>query len=306
MNAIRYAAVSLGLWLLCGRLPAAEPPPSAKRAQLIVSPNAWGSELRIITVGSSESRVLPTGVTRPIFPSWRDRGRRTVFSSGASGKPQIYSMDNSGGDCQRLTNISSNEDQPVCSPDGTKVLFTSNRDGNQEVYVMDADGRNPVNLTHHPGFDSDAAWSPDGKQIAFASDRSGKGFHLMLMNADGSNPHNLIERNLGGMLYPCWSPDGQQIAFSYLVQADVLQLYVANSDGGGMQELTAGSGMSCYPAWSPDGRYLTYVHFAKHPDRCPEGGRVMLIDLEEGITSEFGPGAPRVTASRMAWLPEEE
>ena len=306
MNAKQCAAVFLGLWLACWRLTLAEPAPTAKRAQLVVSPNAWGSELCIVEMGSNESRSLAISLARPIFPSWREQGRQLMFCSGASGRPQIYSMDVASGTVRNLTNTSTSEDQPVCSPDGKKILFTSNRDGNQEIYVMESDGRNPVNLTHDPGFDSDAAWSPDGKRIAFASDRSGKGFHLMIMNADGSEPHNVIERNLGGMLYPCWSPDGQQIAFSGLVRPDLLRLYVANADGAGMQELTEGSGMSCYPAWSPDGRYLAYVHFAKHPDQCPEGGRVMLIDLEEGSTAEFGAGAPHVTASRMAWRLNEE
>ena len=306
MKTMRYLAILLGLWLASDAIWAAEPAAPAKRPKLIVSPNAWGAELRIIEVGKSDSRVVPTIATRPIFPSWRDKARQLVFASGVSGHVQIYAMDALGGPAKNLTNSTANEDQPVCSPDGAKVLFTSNRDGNYDVYVMDSDGRHAVNLTHDPGFDSDAAWSPDGKQIAFASDRSGKGFHLMVMNADGSDPHNLIERNLGGMLYPCFSPDGQQIAFSGLVEKDLLRLYVANADGTGVQELTDSPGMSCYPAWSPDGRYLAYVHFARHPDQCPEGGRVMLMDLEEGTTSEFGAQAPRVTASRMAWRPSDD
>ncbi|HVX11300.1 MAG TPA: hypothetical protein VHC22_08985 [Pirellulales bacterium] len=41
-------------------------------------------------------------------------------------------------------------------------------------------------------------------------------------------------------------------------------------------------------------------------DQSPEGGRVMLIDLEEGSRGEFAGGAPRVTASRMAWRLTEE
>jgi Tol biopolymer transport system component len=306
MNAQRHAAILLGAWLACWQPTLAESPPTAKRAQLVVSPNAWGSELRLVEIGGRESQTLPTSVTRPIFPSWREKGRQIVFASGASGRVQIYSMDVAGGAARNLTNSSANDDQPLCSPDGNKILFTSNRDGNQEVYVMDSDGQNVVNLTHDPGFDSDAVWSPDGKRIAFASDRSGKGFHLMVMDADGANPHNVIDRNLGGMLYPCWSPDGQQLAFAALVQPDVLRLHVVNADGAGLQELTDGPGMSCYPAWSPDGRYLAYVYFAKHPNQSPEGGRVTLIDLEEGSTSEFAAGAPPVTASRMAWRIAEE
>ncbi|HWB09157.1 MAG TPA: hypothetical protein VG826_08035 [Pirellulales bacterium] len=306
MKATRTAAVLLVLCVPCGGLPAAEREASAKRPRLIVAPHSGPWELRIVEPGKNDSTALPIGLDRPIFPSWRDRGRRLVFTSNASGRFQIYTIDAAGGAARNLTGTATEEDQPACSPDGSRILFTSNRDGNREIYVMDSDGKNQVNLTNNPGFDSDSAWSPDGKRIAFASDRSGKGFHLMVMNADGSEPRNLIDRNLGGMLYPCWSPDGQQVAFSCLVASDVLRLYVANSDGAGMQELTDGTGMNCYPCWSPDGRYLAYVYFPRHPDQSPEGGRLMLIDLEAGTTSEFGDKAPRVTASRMAWLPEEE
>lgn len=302
-----FGITSVYVLLLLGAVsPAAEPPVAKSRVRLILSPNAWAPEFRVVEVGGDESRGLSTGLVRPIFPNWRDHGRQIVFCSAAKGNTQIFAMDRPGGAAKNLTNTTTREEQPACSPDGTKVLFVSNRDGNWEIYVMNSDGAGAANLTRHPGFDSDCAWSPDGKQIAFASDRSGKGFHLMVMNADGSNPHNLIERNLGGMLYPAWSPDGQQIAFAGLVEPNVLRLYVANSDGAGMQELTTGPGMSAYPAWSPDGRYLAYVHFEKHPDQCPDGGRVMLIDLEEGTTTEFAPGAPRVVASRMAWQSEDE
>lgn len=293
-------------FLFCGHSPAAEPASSHRPPRLVVAPNSWASEFHIVEVGGREERLVSSGLARPIFPTWRDRGREIVFCNWATGRPQLYVMDRSGGAPRNLTNTATSEDQPACSPDGRKVLFTSDRDGNREIYVMNADGSGATNLTRHPGFDSDGAWSPDGRQVAFASDRSGKGFHLMIMNADGSKPHNLIERNLGGMLYPAWSPDGQQIAFSGLIGRDVLRLYVANSDGAAMQELTAGPGMSGYPAWSPDGRYLAYVHFEKHPDQCPEGGVVMLIDLEDGTTREFAPGAPRVLASRLAWQPDDD
>ncbi|HJT34970.1 MAG TPA: hypothetical protein VJ783_23280 [Pirellulales bacterium] len=295
--------VALTLW---GHAAADEPPAMASAPQLIVAPNASGSELRIVEVGKPGSQSFTAGVSRPIFPSWRTKDRRLLFTSDASGRFQLYAMEDTGGVAQNLTNTSSNDDQPAWAPDGSKVLFTSDRDGNREIYVMDSDGRNQTNLTKNPGFDSDGAWSPDGKQIAFASDRSGMGFHLMVMNADGSKPRNLIDQNLGGMLYPCWSPDGQQIAFSGLVQNGELRLYVANSDGTGMQALTEEPGMSCYPAWSPDGRYLAYVHFARHPDQTPEGGRLMLFDIEEGTSRELADGAPRVTASRMGWRPEEK
>ena len=109
MSAKRYAAL-LGLWLVCGQLSATEPPPSEKRPQLILAPIAAGSEFRIVEVGGNESRALSAGIAGgPCFPNRRDKGRRLVFCSAASGRPQIYSLDVPGGAPRNLTNTSTNE-----------------------------------------------------------------------------------------------------------------------------------------------------------------------------------------------------
>lgn len=126
------------------------------------------------------------------------------------------------------------------------------------------------------------------------------------MDRHGRNPVNLTHAP-GFDSDAAWSPDGQQIAFGGYAKPDEMQLYVANADGEGLQELTDGIGMNCYPCWSPHGRYLAFVHFARHPNQTPDAGRLMLLDIDEDTTREFGAGAPRVTASRLAWrLAEEE
>jgi dipeptidyl aminopeptidase/acylaminoacyl peptidase len=48
-------------------------------------------------------------------------------------------------------------------------------------------------------------------EIAFASDRDGS-YQIYLMNADGSDQHNLTNTTTNAT-GPAWSPDGSQIAY---------------------------------------------------------------------------------------------
>jgi TolB protein len=51
---------------------------------------------------------------------------------------------------------------------------------------MNADGSGLTRLTDHPEDDQFPTWSPDGQQIAFGSLRDGGGWHIYVMNTDGS------------------------------------------------------------------------------------------------------------------------
>jgi Tol biopolymer transport system component len=144
---------------------------------------------------------------------------------------------------------------PAWSPDGTKIAFvradyTANTAG---IFVMKPDGTNieelrsfgpPADLNSPPG-PSGLAWSPDGTQIAFSL--SGV---LQVMNADGSNLHELGTRTAGDE--PSWSPDDSRIVFH-----DQTGLAVIGADGNGLHQLTEGPDQN--PNWSPDGKTIVFA-----------------------------------------------
>jgi len=100
------------------------------------------------------------------------------------------------------------------------------------------------------------ATPPQGK-IAFASSRSGNGLHIWVMNADGSDSHQLTSAGRID-LDPSWSPDGKKIVFSS-ARDGYPHIYVINADGSGETRLTDGPGNNDASSWSPDGSRILFT-----------------------------------------------
>ena len=90
----------------------------------------------------------------------------------------------------QLTTHTSDDYEPVFSPDGQSVVFTSERDGNKEVYLSDIESRNIKNLTKDPGDDWNPRFYEDNMKIIFQSSRDGN-WEIYSMDLNGRNQTNL-------------------------------------------------------------------------------------------------------------------
>jgi TolB protein len=167
---------------------------------------------------------------------------------------------------------------------------------------MDPDGSNLVNLTNHEAWDSDPAWSPDSNEIAFLSSRAGR-LRLCVMNSDGSDVREVLNRDQSGWTFPAWSPDGKQLLFTDRHDDGSWHVFVVNTDGKGLQKISDEAGYNVWPAWSPDARYVAYVNYNGQPGRPgSEHGRLVIRDLIEET-----PTPPALAAlqcgARPAWKP---
>ena len=124
----------------------------------------------------------------------------------------IWIVDRSGGDAQRLVTDTGTLSHPIFSPDGTQIAYTGNYDGNEDVYVVPASGGEPRRLTYHPGSDVAVAWTNDGQSILFRSVRSSysRFERLYTVPVSGGFPAPLpLPMGVEG----AYSPDGSHLAY---------------------------------------------------------------------------------------------
>jgi len=209
-------------------------------------------------------RVEATAAAVPETAALPSAGDQMLaFTSGRSGNMDIYLMDATGGNQQRLTEHPRDDYWPTWSPDGARIAFASERSGNFDIYLMGVqaalEGAGEAALqqmTEGRASDLEPAWSPDGARIAFMSDRDGN-WEIYTVDLEGGDVQRLTNHEADDWL-PAWSPDGQQIAFVSDRDGN-FEIYVMEADGDDVRRLTEDSATDSYPAWSPDGKQISFV-----------------------------------------------
>lgn len=260
--------------------------PATARVKRVGVMDSDGADVKWLTAGSDLA----------LSPRFSPDGRTVLFTSFASGMPQIMAVDVDTVTPRALTHDPRTMSfAPRYSPDGRWIAFSRETAGNTDIWVMEVGNISfSKPLTRGPSIDTAPSWSPDGRQIVFESDRSGSS-QLYVMRADGSDPVR-ISFGADGSSYgePSWSPRGDRIAFSRQTRQGSV-IGIMRPDGSDERLLTEGSG-DAGPSWAPNGRVLIFTR---------QGGEDEAAHLHSvDITGRnMRPVALNDTASDPAWGP---
>lgn len=140
------------------------------------------------------------------------------------------------------------------TPASLRALLVSDRDGNDELYLAPATGATALRLTTNLVDDTNPRLSPDRRTIVYQSGNSEADSSLYLINADGTNPRQLIGLPGYEVAYR-WSPDSTKILFHAGPITDTT-LYVMPVSGG--IPIVLATKVNRTSAWSPDGTRIAY------------------------------------------------
>ncbi|MFD1794817.1 Tol-Pal system protein TolB [Paracoccus aurantiacus] len=231
-----------------------------------------------------------------LSPRFSPDGRTVLYTSFASGVPQIMSLDVETVSATPLTNDPrAMSFAPRYSPDGTWIAFSRETAGNTDIWLMEV--RNPSfakPVTRGPSIDTAPSWSPDGQHLVFESDRSGSS-QLYVMRADGSGPTRISFGEEGASYgEPTWSPRGDRIAFTR--QTDTgSSIGIMRPDGSG-EQLLSEPGKDAGPSWAPNGRVLIFT-------RLSGDDQVAQLHSVDITGRNMRPVALNDAASDPAWGP---
>ena len=179
------------------------------------------------------------------------------------------------------------------SPDGTQIAFAGGPPGTapfrMSTWVIPAPlGGSPLNLLQAG---QGMRWSPSGKRIAYTSPGGARGDGLIVADADGQNPKELLRREGGKHAHWLrWSPDERFLYFSHGVQTANLEpteIYRVPVSGGPIEPVVTTVRRAVYPLPSADGRGL---FFAANPDSVDAGlwWRDFKTGRDHRLTSGIG------------------
>jgi hypothetical protein len=201
---------------------------------------------------------LTADLADDMLPAWSPDGRSIAFVSTRDGNPEIYVMDQDGGNPRRLTFNPTGDWRPTWMPDSKHILFTSDRGGNNDIYSIEvppADALAPSAerdlqpIVTGPSDDRDPAMGDWGR-LVFLSDRDGV---MKAYRQDMKTPYaspQPINDNQEPEGHPTPIDDAGYAVLVTLNHSGATNIYRTGYVSE-YEALTQGSSFDGHPAWGP-------------------------------------------------------
>jgi len=173
-------------------------------------------------------------------------------------KSQVWLLNRSGGEAQRLTELPGGVSGFEWSPDSTRLVLVSMDPEEQEAEDADAESE-PSHDTPKPIVVDRYQFKQDG--LDYLGDRYQR---LYVFDLDARQA-SLLTPGPYNSVQPAWGPGGDIIAFSSKREGDPdrhrnSDIYVIEaSEGASARQVTTWDGPDSNPVFSPDGRQIAYL-----------------------------------------------
>jgi len=244
------------------------------------------SEIFVRDVLFGEGLKVSNDRADAVLPRWSPDGRYVVYTTYATGLPNIRRIDLSTKSWKTLAAFEGTNVSPRYSPDGAKLAMILTGKGGQDLYVGNSEGKQLRNIVKSSALEASPCWSPDSGRIIYASDRSGAP-QLYLTSAYGGTSSRLPTNISGYCSEPDWNPvDADLVAFTIAVGSPVrYQVALYSFSQRKAWQLTNESGDALEPNWLSDGRHLVYT-WKKANSR-----RIVLFDTKSLNRFALSPSA---------------
>jgi len=187
--------------------------------------------------------------------SWTPGGH-IVYSSHASGSPNLWMSTTDGSERKQLTIDASASSTVSVSPDGHHLVFVSDRTGNFHVWRSNIDGSNLMQLTSGDG-EVYPHCSPDGRWVVYQRGYGWVRPTLWKVPLEGGESMQLTGEK---SIRPFVAPDGKRVAYYYIDEQSWHIGIRSLDDGRSIKSFTLPpTVVERVLRWTPDGQSIAFI-----------------------------------------------
>lgn len=217
------------------------------------------SNLWIVDISATTSRIFTTGRQTDKTPCWSPNGSEIAFLSNREDEKQfqIYLIPVNGGEAHKLTDLKGEFGKLSWSPDGKKIIFEFRKKDQEEIdrekdeskKVLGIPARQITRINYRL---DGAGWNPHER------------WHLWLINIENSVEKQLTNHDVFDETGPFWSPDNRNVAYFSNHSEDpdlspsLVDLWILDTENSKSRKLITPIGTKENGSFSPDGQQIAY------------------------------------------------
>jgi dipeptidyl aminopeptidase/acylaminoacyl peptidase len=245
--------------------------------------NAYDTDIWLAGSTATDARPLTRGPKSSLQPQWAPDHRTLGFISDRDGTRQIYRLDVTGGEAERLTSVKEGVTAFAWAPDGRRIAYTT------------------------PGAVSEALKAREERWGDVPLEDEDRRYgHLHLLDPDTRASRALTSGTFVVGAFD-WSPDSSRIAFDHRISSDAgdggsADISLVEVASGTRRPLVTQDGPDTNPRWSPDGQQVAFQTAMAKPFYFFQNGELATVAIGSGTITRLTPSFDE-DPSLIAWTP---